>query len=180
MGLFRSLLLVLPLALAACSPPPPKVGADGLPLPQVYTIRPSDEGRIQFGMLDSVNALRRAAGVQELSLNADLVSAAATHARDVAVQNRAWNFGSDGSSGLDRVARTGYPGGFVGEAISESYESELETLAAWMGTDKTRPIVLDPKAEDMGFAWFQEKSGKIWWVMVTGASTPVTDTALVN
>jgi hypothetical protein len=28
---------------------------------------------------------------------------------------------------------------------------------------------MDPQAREIGFAWFQEENGKIWWTMVTGA-----------
>ncbi|MEM6728805.1 MAG: CAP domain-containing protein, partial [Pseudomonadota bacterium] len=96
----------------------------------------------------------------------------ATHARDMAVQNRPWHFGSDGSSPIDRVRRVGYAGQLVGETISETYETELETLGAWMQNPDTRGVILDPRARDLGFAWFQEQNGKIWWTMVLGASAP--------
>ncbi|MFN2324039.1 MAG: CAP domain-containing protein, partial [Trueperaceae bacterium] len=55
-----------------------------------------------------------------------------------------------------------------GEAISETYESELETLAAWMQEETTRRVILNPDATRMGFAWLQEDNGKIWWTMVLG------------
>ncbi len=119
-------------------------------------------------MVDAVNTLRDAAGVQPVSLNAQLTAAAATHSRDMSVQNRPWHFGSDGSSPLDRVKRSGYPGMMLGENISETYETELETLSAWMARSDTRAVILDPNAKDMGFAWHQDKNGKIWWTMVTG------------
>jgi len=86
----------------------------------------------------------------------------------MSVQNRPWHFGSDGSSPLQRVARTGYQGFFRGENISETYETELETLSAWMEEKGTRDVILDPGATDMGFSWFQEPNGKIWWTLVTG------------
>ena len=77
---------------------------------------------------------------------------------------------------LDRVQRVGYAGRLVGENISETYETELETLAAWMEEPATRNVILDASARDMGFAWYQENNGKIWWTLVTGApgmsSTP--------
>lgn len=120
-------------------------------------------------MLDSVNALRRAAGSTPLQLNAQLNAAAATHARDMSIQNRPWHFGSDGSSPLDRVSRAGYAGIFMGENISETYETELETLAAWMEQPDTRAVILDRDARDLGFDFFQEPNGKIWWTLVTGA-----------
>ncbi|MEM7320174.1 MAG: CAP domain-containing protein [Pseudomonadota bacterium] len=119
-------------------------------------------------MLDSVNSLRSASGLSSVQLNSQLNAAAATHARDMAAQNRPWHFGSDGSSPLDRAARAGYTGQFLGEAISETYETELETLAAWMNEPGTRSVILDPAAINMGFSWFQEKGGKIWWTLEMG------------
>ncbi len=119
-------------------------------------------------MLDSVNALRARAAAPPLQLNAELTAAAATHARDMAVQNRPWHFGSDGSSPIDRARQAGYRGTVLGETISETYESELETLAAWMARPDTRAVILDPQARDLGLAFFQEMSGKIWWALVVG------------
>ena len=156
------------LALAACSTPEPRCGPDGRPLPQVYRIKSGDTAEIQFRMRDSVNALREARGAAPVKLNSELTAAAKTHARDMSVQNRPWHFGSDGSSPIDRVQRVGYRGRLIGENISESFETELETLAAWMQAQETREVILDPRARDLGFAWFQESSGKIWWTLVTG------------
>lgn len=168
----RAVILGLPALVAACgggSNGRPPVGADGLPLPRLYRIRPGDLGAIQFRMLDGVNSLRQAAGAPALNLNAELNAAAATHSRDMAVQNRPWHFGSDGSSPIDRVNRVGYRGFLIGEAISETFETELETLAAWMENTDTRGVILDERARDLGVNYFQEQSGKIWWTMVLGA-----------
>jgi uncharacterized protein YkwD len=163
------LLMGASLTLAACTPTAPTLGADGRPLPRVYKINPGDERVISFRLLDSVNTLRAARSLPPLAFDAKLNAAAATHSRDMAVQNRPWHFGSDGSSPLLRVQRSGYTGRLVGELISETYETELETLSTWMAQADTRDIIMDPAARVMGFAWFQETSGKIWWTMVTGA-----------
>ena len=162
------LFTVLAFVLAACTTPEPQFGSDGKPIPQIYRITARDEDRIQFRMLDAVNALRQASGTAAVQLNAELTAAAATHSRDMSVQNRPWHFGSDGSSPLDRVARAGYAGRLLGENISETYETELETLSAWMTTPDTRAIILEPRARDLGFAWFQEPNGKIWWTLILG------------
>ncbi|MDP5219990.1 CAP domain-containing protein [Ruegeria sp. 2205SS24-7] len=149
-------------ALAACTPSYENNGSG------VYRIR-GDGSKVQFRMLDSVNSLRSAAGLPTVQLNSQLNAAAATHARDMSVQNRPWHFGSDGSSPLDRAQRAGYFGQFLGEAISESYETELETLSAWMEQPGTRSVIMDPQARNMGFSWFQESSGKIWWTLEMGS-----------
>ncbi len=162
------------MGLAACSAnTSARIGADGLPLPQVYKIGPNDTGDIQFRMLDSVNTLRQAAGVPAVELDAQLNAAAATHSRDMSAQNRPWLFGSDGSSPLDRAKRAGFQGQVIGENISESYETELETLAAWMRQADTRGVVLDPKARRMGIAWFQEPAGKLWWTLSMGSDAVI-------
>jgi uncharacterized protein YkwD len=162
-------------ALAACAATPmspTRVGPDGRPLPVVYRITAAEVPRIQTRMRDSVNTLRTARGLQPVELNAQLTSAAATQARDMASQQRAWHFGSDGSSPIQRVQRVGYTGLFLGELVSETYETELETLAGWMEVRETRAVLLEPRMREIGFAWHQEDSGKLWWTMTTGAPRP--------
>lgn len=153
---------------AACTEPEIPLGPDGQPLPRIYRISAAEAPKIQFRALDTINALRQAAGVPPLRLDAALNAAAATHSRDMARQNRPWNFGSDGSSPLDRVRRAGYTGQLIGQNISESYETELETIGGWMQSPDTRPLLLDPRARDLGFSFYQQENGKIWWTMVVG------------
>ena len=163
----RTLLAVFTAAvISACATPNVQIGPDGLPLPQVYWIEPADKARVLYSMLDSVNAVRQNAGIPQVSLNARLNAAAATHSRDMALQNRPWHFGSDGSSPLDRGRRVGYEGFILGETISETYETEIQTLGAWLSQSDTKAVLLDPKANEMGFAWTQETNGKIWWTLV--------------
>lgn len=159
-------------AVAACGAPTPDplppLGADGRPVPRIYRISPGDLPRIQFRALDAVNSLRTTAGLAPLQLSSELNAAAATHSLDMSVQARPWHFGSDGSSPIDRVRRAGYGGEMRGELISETFESELETINAWMADRDTRAVILDPEARDMGFAFHQEENGKLWWTLVTG------------
>ena len=66
----------------------------------------------------------------------------------------------------------------LGETISETYDTELETLGTWMEAPGSRGVILEPRALNMGFAWFQENNGKIWWTLVMGggqAAFPITD-----
>lgn len=151
-------------ALSACQTTSGNTGVGA----KVYRISSAKKSKIQYRMLDSINQLRQAAGAQQVQLNAQLNAAALTHARDMSVQNRPWHFGSDGSSPIDRVRRAGYRGVFLGETLSETFETELQTLSAWMSNPDTRRIILDPRARDLGFSWLQERNGKIWWVMEMG------------
>ena len=139
------MLLAAALVLAGCvATPRVQLGPDGKPLPQVYRIAGEQGQRIPFRMLDSVNALRSAGGAPPLAFNAQLNAAAATHARDMSVQNRPWHFGSDGSSPFDRVRRVGYGGQLKGELISGSLGSET----GGVGAGKRRPDPRDPAGPD--------------------------------
>lgn len=156
------------LTLAACtSASEPRVGADGKPLPRVYRI--TDAREVSFRLLDSMNTLRAAKALPPVAFDASLNAASETHSRDMSVQNRPWHFGSDGSSPLVRAQRSGFTGRLLGENISETYETELETLSSWMAQGDTRDVIMDPLATRLGFAWFQEPGGKIWWTLLTGA-----------
>lgn len=166
----RSMVLLSVLALAACAPriAPSQLGPDGQPIPVAYTISERESVEIPVRVLGQVNQLRANIGQSPLMLDPQLSAAAVAHSRDMAAQNRAWHFGSDGSSPLDRARRQGYYGEVIGEAISESYENDIQTLNAWMQTRDTRDIIMDPTARTLGLGWYQEPSKKIWWTLITG------------
>lgn len=158
-------------ALAACSAPSTamRLGDDGRPVQVTYRIDERDVPQIQARMRDAINTVRAQRGLAPVDLSVELTSAAATHARDMSIQGRPWHFGSDGSSPIDRVNRVGYTGNFFGETLSETYETELETLTAWLDQSDTRGVILDPRVREIGFSWYQEANGKLWWVLTTGA-----------
>ncbi len=153
------------LGLAACAPP-----TGGPPPFDRYEISPQRRAEIPARMLAAVNALRQEAGVRLLTLDPALSGSAVSHAKDMARQNRPWHFGSDGSSPLQRVAASGFTGAFLGEAISETYESELETIAVWAADPGTSAVLLNPAATSLGAGFFQERTGKLWWTLVIGTA----------
>ncbi|KAB7614525.1 CAP domain-containing protein [Amylibacter sp. SFDW26] len=157
--------------LGACTPPSQEPVADGKFRPAVFKTPKSESGvnKLLFRHLDTVNAIRTARGLSTVELSAQLNAAAATHSIDMAAQQRPWHFGSDGSSPLDRVARTGYAGIMLSENISETYENDTETLKVWMGDEDSRAGILDPSARFIGLSWHQEKNGKIWWTQILGS-----------
>ena len=68
--------------------------------------------------VDSLNALRLEKGLKEVAISHSLNSSAATHARDIYIQQRAWNFGSDGSSPQERAEVAGFIGVVIGVIFS--------------------------------------------------------------
>lgn len=155
-------LFLLTALLTGCAPTGPQLPAGA------YQIRPGDVPEIQYRMLDSVNALRARTGVAPVTLDPRLTAAAQAHAVDMSRQRRAWPFGADGSSPYDRLARAGYDGALVAELYAQTFETELDTLAAWVDDGAWGPEILAPDATDMGFAWQQDPSGLLWWVIVMG------------
>ena len=158
-------LLTCVVLLAACGGPAIQTNANG---ERIYRLSNGNQGPVQLRMLDSVNALRSANGLRPLQLDSSLNAAALTHSRDMSRQGRPWHFGADGSSPVERVVDAGYTNRMLGENISETYETETETLAAWMQDPLTRGTVMAPEGEDMGFAFQQDANGKIWYTLVVG------------
>lgn len=172
LDMLRSIVISLlgALFLAACdvSPVAMRMGPDGKPVPAVYRISASDAPRVRQRMQDGLNTMRAQHGQPPLQGNAELASAAATHAQDMSFQSRPWHWGSDGSSPMQRAQRAGYQGAFVGEMVSETFETEIETVTAWMQEPETRAVILDSRARDVGVGWHQDGNGKLWWVVVLG------------
>ena len=51
---------------------PPELGPDGKPLPKIYKLKRQNVAQVKFRMLDAVNALRIAKGIQVLEFNSEL------------------------------------------------------------------------------------------------------------
>ncbi len=158
-----TLILAILLPLAACEP---TGGGSGSGM-----ISAAEADGIRLRHTDTVNAFRAENGRGPVALSARLTAAAQTHARDMSVQRRAWHFGSDGSSPQARAERVGYAGQVLGENISESTDRETALFQSWLADPVTRQVMLDGRATDIGFAWFQEPNGKLWWVQVFGRSS---------
>ena len=120
--------------------------------------------------LEMVNALRLENGRSPLSFSNSLSAASKTHAFDIARQQRAWNYGSDASSAIERAKISGFKGLVRGENVSETYEGEYDVLNVWFKSKIGREIILDPKATHLGLSWYQDSTGKVWWVQMTGNS----------
>ena len=138
-------------------------------VPVRYWINSAEQSQIPHRFLDALNAVRENNELPSVGLEKSLIAAAKTHSKDMSRQNRPWHFGSDGSSPIDRAERAGFEGMVFGELISESFETDLATLSAWLDEAGSRALLLNPKAEQIGISWHQEQGGKIWWTVLVGA-----------
>ena len=127
-----------------------------------------DSVEIRKRHLDYLNAIRQERGLTNLQISNSLNSSAATHARDIFKQQRAWNFGSDGSSPQKRAEVSGFKGVVTGENVSETYEGEFLVLKVWVNNSFSRSVLLNKEATHLGLGWYQQDNGKIWWVQVLG------------
>lgn len=146
-----------------------QIDVNGNRLPDTYNINAAIRADIPQRMLEDVNARRKTAGLSAVVLNSELSKAATLHSADMSRQNRPWHFSSNGMSPLQRVVNAGFTGVFLGEVISETYETEVETVAVWFADMATRTILQDPDATQLGVGFYQDKSGKLWWTLVLGA-----------
>ncbi len=155
-------LLAALIGLAACEPVQTTTTSG------IRMIPASETNAIRARHVDTINALRAERGLQPVQLSARLTAAALTHARDMSVQQRAWHFGSDGTSPKDRAQRAGFAGQVFGETISESFDNEVTVFQTWLQDPTTRRVMTEPRATSIGFGWYQEPNGKLWWVQVLG------------
>ncbi len=134
-------------------------------------INPRDAHAIRLNQMDLVNTIRAGRGLQPVTLSPQLTAAAQTHARDMAVQLRAWNFGSDHSSPQTRAERAGFTGLITGENVAETFLGPVEMFQKWLEDSRAKAAMLHPDATHISLGWYQETSGKLWWVQVMGAQS---------
>lgn len=131
----------------------------------------NDAHSIRLNQMDLVNTIRAERGLQQVTLSNQLTAAAETHARDMAAQLRAWNFGSDHSSPQTRAERAGFSGLVTGENVAETFLGPVEMFQIWLNDPRAKAAMLHPDATHMSLGWYQEANGKIWWVQLMGAQS---------
>jgi len=165
----RSVLIGLLILLTGCVAPS-EIEDDLQPatrtVASIYEIDEFQERVLASRFLEAVNVVRSKEGLPELEYSAELNGASFTHALDMSVQKRPWHFGSDRSSPVSRARRAGFEGKLIGENISESFDTPLETLGRWLEQENTRSIILSADAKRVGLGWRQDPDGRIWWVML--------------
>ena len=154
------------MALAACEPelvarrasPPLSVAPVG---PTTQAAAPSTAG-----MVEMVNAERRARGLKPLRSDGRLAAAALRHATDMGMKGFFDHHGSDGGNHGDRIAAQGYRACLSAENIAWGQRSASEVFQGWMGSPGHRRNILHPRAAEFGAGFHPTKRQ---WVMVVAS-----------
>ena len=120
------------------------------------------------------NAQRLQAGLNPLTRNLLLESAAQAHVADMDASNRYLSHtGSNGSDPVTRIAATGYKGGWVdlgngqlrtisSENAAAGQKTPAEVVNAWMNSPGHRAAILDPYTKEIGIGFeFDNEVGNI-------------------
>ncbi len=144
--------------------PPPRGSCEGL------AEWPDEAAAAEFAVLDFLN-FGRSSGfacngsssttAPPIVMKPELQCAARLHSRDMAMRNFFDHTNPDGETPEDRIRKTGYPFGAVGESIARAsgapeavpYEV-LESLAAEGGMECE--ILLDPRFDSVGIGQFSD------------------------
>ena len=78
--------------------------------------------------------------------------------------------GSSVEQVIERAKISGFKGLVLGENVSETYEGEYDVLNVWFKSKIGREVILEPKATHLGLSWYQDSTGKVWWVQMIGNS----------
>ena len=142
LAIASAVLLALPVAIALASGPGERI------LPQEQAV------------VDMVNEERAKVGRQPLLVNYQLQVAAWLHNEHM-VKTGCFSHGDCGDGGpSDRVKKSGYKGGMVGENIAKGFRTPAEVMDGWMHSTDHRANILNANYIDIGVAY--NPSGPTW------------------
>ena len=106
-----------------------------------------------------------------LTLSRTLAGVAFGHAADMAEHDYFEHVDPAGQSPADRVRAVGYREKLVGENIAYGPESVDDVVKGWLGSPGHCANIMDPRFEQMGFAYATGRGSRhgLYWVQVFAA-----------
>jgi uncharacterized protein YkwD len=126
---------------------------------------------ILAGLLAAHNHERQAKALGPVTLSEKLNQAALVQAKDMAAHQVMDHKGSDGSTPVDRIKRTGYVYLNMGENVAEGQESVADVMTTWMNSPGHRANILG-KFTEMGAACVKDDQGVPYWCVDFGTPMP--------
>ena len=120
---------------------------------------PLDPAQSAKRVLELVNVERAKAGLEALTLDDKLSTAAQKHSEDMAKRGYMAHVTPDGVDPWTRMGNEGAQG--VGENIARDQMTPEDVVQAWMDDPPHRAIILSPRARTMGLGVADGK-GRLW------------------
>jgi uncharacterized protein YkwD len=118
--------------------------------------------------LHQLAVARDEAGLPALTRRASLQSMARHQALHMAASGNTAHLDAEGRDPVARARQAGYGGRVLGEALAETWDGPLETVALWLAHGLTREVLLDPAARDLGLVMYRGDDGRMWWDLAVG------------
>ena len=128
---------------------------------------PADAAAMKAGMLNAVNARRRAAGLAPLRPSSALERAAAVIACDNARRGRMDHIAVREGDLRSRVRAQGYRFRSAAEALAHGYRAPDRLAAVWHDSAHHYPTLMTPNAREAGISVVLAANGAPWWAMIS-------------
>jgi uncharacterized protein YkwD len=164
---FRSVLLVLPLALAACN------GTTGLPATIANPLDPERAAAVA-----ELNSIRASAGVSQLTVCASLNVSASGHSDDMRDNNYLAEVSPlTGSDVRTRACSAGYntacaSSNPMAELVAEGYSSGAQTITQWQADATSGPILTKAGMTVVGMGRSVGADNVFWTLDLSSATDP--------
>jgi uncharacterized protein YkwD len=126
----------------------------------------SGSGDVSFAGL--LNQVRSDAGSAAVSYNAQLDTAAQSHAQDMLDNNYFSHTGRNGSTAGQRATAAGYNWRTVGENIASGYQTEASVMNGWVNSPGHQANNINPSFEEFGLG-YAVNGNNTRWVLMLGA-----------
>ena len=106
----------------------------------------------QQELLEDTNNARREQGLEPLTLNDSLISAANAKAQHMFAHNYWAHFAPDGTTPWQFIKSSGYSYVFAGENLAKGFTDSQSIVNAWLNSPSHRENLLSDKYKEIGFA----------------------------
>ena len=119
----------------------------------------------QGDLISLINAYRSSSGLQQVSSNGALTSAASWMASDMAAKNYIGHVSSDGRSPTQRMSAFGYPATsmYTGEDLGAGFGIAGAVLAGWQASAAHNAVLLNPNYDAVGIGLVYNASSTYKW-----------------
>ncbi|MEG4839348.1 CAP domain-containing protein [Microcoleus sp. B9-D4] len=105
-------------------------------------------------VLELTNIERGKLSFSPLTLNTQLLNAAANHSQNMALQDFFSHTGKDGSSLGSRISATGYQFSAAAENIAAGSSTPEQVVSSWMNSSGHRTNILNPNLKEIGIGYY--------------------------